>query len=104
MIPPEVAAEVDRLVGQEVDVEGDRYVIRDVAREGRPLVGVIERRDDALWIVPTDADEGAPAARLSGPLAHPRLAGPGYKVWILATEEADGTLRPRRLGVLRRPR
>jgi hypothetical protein len=104
-LPPDVAAEVARLPGQTVEVadDRDRYVIVDVAREGRPLVGIVERRGAELWIVPVDQDAGRPAARLVGPLAHPRLAGPGYKVWILGAAEDDGSLRPRRLGVLRKP-
>ncbi len=102
-LPADVAAEVARLAGQHVDVSESTYVITDVAREGRPLVGTIERRGADLWLVPTDADAGAPAVKLAGPLAHPRLAGPGYKVWVLGAPQPDGSLKPRRLGVLRRP-
>ena len=99
--PPTVAVELARLVGQHTTATADGYVIEDIAGEGRPLVGLVERRGDALWLVPADADAGAPAVRLTGPLAHPRLAGPGYKVWVLGALDADGALRPRRLGVLR---
>jgi len=80
------------------------YVITDVAGEGRPLVGIVERRGRALWLVPTDADAGTNAVRLSGALAHPRIAGPGYKVWVVGPLEQDGSLRARRLGVLARPK
>lgn len=92
---PEVAAEVARLVGQDVAVapDGASYTIRDIAGEGAPLVGVVERRGDELWLV------GAQPVKLVGPLAHPRIAGPGYKVWVLGPVE-DGVCRPRRLGVL----
>jgi hypothetical protein len=87
------AAELARLVGQDVEIVGDRYVIKDIAGEGAPLVGLVERRGEELWLV------GETTVRLSGPLAHPRYAGPGYKVWVLGTLEGDA-LRVRRLGVL----
>lgn len=103
MIPAELAAEVERLAGHKVTTTDSTYLIEDIAREGRPLVGIVERRGDALWLVPTDADEGTPAVKLDGPLAHPRLAGPGYKVWVLGDVKAEA-LRIRRLGVLRAPR
>jgi len=97
---PEIAAEVARLVGQDVAVapDGESYAIRDVAGEGAPLVGVVERRGDALWLI------GPTRVRLTGPLAHPRIAGPGYKVWVLGVVEASGAYRVRRLGVLAAPR
>ena len=98
MIPPPVAAEIARLVGQGVEVHGESYTIRDIAGEGAPLVGVVERRGDELWLV------GATTVRLTGPLAHPRLAGPGYKVWVLGVPDGAGGLRARRLGVLAPPR
>jgi hypothetical protein len=102
--PPPVVEEIRRLVGHAVEARADGgYVITDVAGEGRPLVGIVERRGAELWIVPTDADEGIASLRLSGPLASPRIAGPRYKVWVLGTIEKDGSLRPRRLGVLARP-
>ncbi len=92
-----VAAEVARLVGQDVIESRDGYVIRDVAGEGAPLVGVVERRGAELWLV------GPVTVRLSGPLAHPRIAGPGYKVWVLGDADGAGGLRARRLGVLAPP-
>ncbi len=100
-LPPEVALEVERLAGQRVEVSDAGYRILDVAGEGAPIVGLVERRGGALWLVPTDADAGKPPVRLSGPLAVPRIAGPGYKVWVLGAPAADGSLRLRRLGVLR---
>ena len=33
---------------------------------------------------------GAPAARLTGPLARARIAGPGYTVWVIGLPQADG--------------
>lgn len=91
----EVAAEVARLVGQDVAVapDGASYAIRDIAGEGAPIVGAVERRGDDLWLV------GPTTVRLAGPLAHPRIAGPGYKVWVLGPVE-NGVCRARRLGVL----
>jgi hypothetical protein len=100
----DVGAEVERAraAGLWVEVAPDRasYRIRDVAGEGAPLVGRVERRAGALYLV---ADGGAgPARRMTGPLAVPRIAGPGYTVWVLGV--ADGAaLRVRRIGVLARP-
>ena len=103
--PQAMVEETRRLVGHEVAplAAGAGYVIEDVAGEGRPLVGVVERRGEELWLLPVDADFGAPAVRLAGKLATPRIAGPGYKVWVLGAPEPDGSLRVRRLGVLRPP-
>jgi hypothetical protein len=103
--PPDVPAivqELRRLVGHTIaeDESGAGYTILDIAGEGRPLVGVVERRGKELWLVPVDVDAGAPAVRLSGPLAHARIAGPGYKVWVIGAKAADGSLRLKRLGVL----
>ncbi len=89
-------AMLGRLQGHRAHVAGDRLVIEDIAGEGAPLVGVIERRGDGLWI----AGDGF-AYRLEGPLARPRIAGPGYRVWVIG-EVVDGKLRARRLGVLQR--
>jgi hypothetical protein len=97
---PAAMAEVARLAGQEVAEAPDGgYTIRDIAGEGAPRVGVVERRGEALWLI-----TGGAALPLSGPLAHPRIAGPGYKVWVIGEIAADGTLRARRLGVLGRLR
>lgn len=94
-LAPELAAEVDRLAGQRVAIaaDGSGYVIEDIAGEGAPIVGVVERRGDGLWVN---------GLRLVGPLAVPRIAGPGYKVWVIG--EVDGQIvRARRIGVLRPP-
>lgn len=93
------AGELARLAGHRVVVRGDRYHIVDVAGDGPPRVGVVERRGDALWLVERDG-----ALRLTGPLAVPRIAGPGYTVWVVGALDRRGALRVRRLGVLRPPR
>jgi hypothetical protein len=92
---PGVAAEVDRLVGQTVTVmaDGSSYTIVDIAGEGPPIVGVVERRGQQLWL---------DRWRLAGPLAVPRIAGPGYKVWVIGDIEGD-RLTARRIGILRPP-
>jgi hypothetical protein len=92
--PGNVAEEVSRLAGQRVTVVDDGYVIDDIAGEGEPIVGVVERRGRELWL----GDY-----RLTGPLARPRIAGPGYKVWALGEITGD-TLRIRRIGILAPPR
>ncbi|HVV86344.1 MAG TPA: hypothetical protein VHE35_24980, partial [Kofleriaceae bacterium] len=47
----EGAAMLARLGGQRARVVAGRLVIDDVAGEGRPWVGVIERRGAELWLV-----------------------------------------------------
>lgn len=105
---PALQAERERLAGHRVRVtaDGSGYTIMDIAGEGAPVVGVVERRGDHLWLVTGDRAR----YRLTGPLARPRIAGPGYKVWVLgdvidsAGHPAGGpVLRPRRLGVLAPP-
>jgi hypothetical protein len=90
---PRLDSELDRLVGQKVTVSGDAYVIDDIAGEGAPIVGVVEKRSDGLWVG---------ALRLTGPLAVPRIAGPGYKVWLLGEVRGD-RIAVRRIGILRPP-
>jgi hypothetical protein len=95
--------EVSRLAGHTLArASGGGVRVLDVAGEGTPEVGVVERRGRALWLV-TGGGGGERALRLAGPLAVPRIAGPGYKVWALGRVGADGALWVRRLGVLRRP-
>jgi hypothetical protein len=92
-------AMLSRLRGQRARVTGDRLIIDDIAGEGRPWIGVVERRGDQLWLV----GEGF-ALRLLGPLARPRLAGPGYTVWVVGDRRRAGAaLVARRLGVLAPP-
>jgi hypothetical protein len=96
----DVEAELSRLAGHRVLVAPDRqsYRIFDVAGEGAPEVGVVERRGPALVLRRADGS----ALLLAGPLAVPRIAGPGYKVWVLGRIER-GALVARRLGVLAPP-
>ena len=93
MLPTGVADELSRLAGHTVTRTDDGYEIDDIAGEGKPIVGVVERRGRELWVA---------GYRLTGPLARPRIAGPGYKVWVLG-DIAGTTLRARRLGVLASP-
>jgi hypothetical protein len=84
------------------DGRGPGYVIEDVAGEGAPVVGVVEQRPGALWLA---GDDGV-AYRLAGVLARPRIAGPGYKIWVLGTvivQRGENVLRARRLGILAPP-
>jgi hypothetical protein len=83
MLPPDLGAEVARLAD-----------VADALAEGEPYVGVIERRGEELWLV---GPQGT--FRLAGPLAHPRIAGPGYRVWVIGDLGSD--LHARRIGVLR---
>ncbi len=93
----DVKSELARLAGHRVAVapDGQSYRILDVAGEGAPEVGVVERRGAALFLRRADGS----AIALAGPLAVPRIAGPGYKVWVLGRVER-GALLARRLGVL----
>lgn len=97
----DVRAEIDRLEGQKISVaaDGNSLTIDDIAGEGPPRVGVVDRRGRALILLEADGTE----SRLDGPLAIPRIAGPGYKVWVIGDRDAGGVLRARRLGVLRPP-
>lgn len=93
------ADELSRVAGHTLAPTATLRIL-DVAGEGAPVVGLVERRGRSLHLVPTD---GSRALRLAGPLAVPRIAGPGYKVWALGRLTPDGALHLRRLGVLRRP-
>jgi hypothetical protein len=97
----DVASELVRLAGHRVEIAPDRqsYRILDVAGEGAPEVGIVERRGSALLLRRVDGS----AVALAGPLAVPRIAGPGYKIWVLG-RMARGALVARRLGVLAPPR
>jgi hypothetical protein len=91
-----LCAELTRLVGQMVAPGPAGCELLDVAGEGRPLIGTVERRGAELWLV------GEVSLRLEGPLATPRIAGPGHRVWVLGARAGE-VLRARRLGVLARP-
>lgn len=94
LMPAGIADELSRLIGQQVTRADDgEYRIDDIAGEGAPIVGVVQRRGRELWVA---------GYRLTGPLARPRIAGPGYKVWVIGEISGD-TLRARRLGVLASP-
>lgn len=100
--PPELVAELERLEGQRVAITDQGYEIEDIAGEGKPLVGVVERRGRDLYLVARDGQ----SYRLQGVLARPRMAGPGYKVWVLGkvSGQAPGlVIDARRLGVLAPP-
>lgn len=72
-------------------------LIEDIAGLGRPWVGVVQARCEQLWLV-----TALGPLRLTGPLARPRLAGPGYLVWALGRRQGPA-LSLARLGVLARP-
>ncbi len=99
--PGQGPALLARLRGQRARVVDNHLVIDDIAGEGRPWIGVVERRGLALWLVGAQF-----AAELVGPLARPRLAGPGYTVWVTGALRigdragSDVRLVVRRLGVL----
>jgi len=93
-----LALMLSRLEGQTATIGPTGLEIADVAGEGPPVIGVVERRGDELWLVPDLPDE----VRLLGPLAHPRLLGPGYRVWVIGSRDAGG-LTGVRFGVLAPP-
>jgi hypothetical protein len=96
--PAELPAIAARLAGQRFRTGDGVIVVDDVAGLGRPWTGVVERRDDALVLV-----TALGPYVLAGPLARPRIAGPGYTVWVVG-ERSGGTLAAARIGVLRKPR
>ena len=90
-------AMVGRLGGHRARLVDLRLHVDDVAGEGRPWLGTVERRGRDLWLV----GDGF-ALALDGPLARPRIAGPGYTVWVTGRVTA-GRLWARRVGVLAPP-
>lgn len=103
--PTELESELDRVRGAAIvqAVGGDElcYAITEIGGEGPALIGRVERRGAELWLV----EARGPAWRLTGNLATPRIAGPGYKVWIVGDlDGAERTLAARRIGVLSKPR
>lgn len=102
--PADAIAEIDRLEGHRVAIapDGTGYEIESVAGEGKPVVGVVERRGEHLMLVSREGE----VYRLAGVLARPRIAGPGYKVWVLGELRGQAparTLVARRLGILAPP-
>lgn len=97
--PAEIDAMAARLVGHTIEIAADHrsLTIVDVAGEGAPRVGMVERDGEHLVLV-----SGEERLRLEGPLARPRIAGPGYTIWVTGSV-ADGAIRAKRLGILRRP-
>ncbi|MBT8492032.1 MAG: hypothetical protein KJO07_03140 [Deltaproteobacteria bacterium] len=94
-----VEDELDRLEGHQVERRADgSYRILDIAGRGAPLVGVVEMRGKALLLRTGDR-----AYRLRGPLAHPRMAGPGYKIWVIGKVRGPDLIAER-LGVLAPPK
>lgn len=93
-----IADELSRLEGHDVVVsrDGESYEIRDIAGEGPPLIGVVERDGKKLYLSAEQRLE------LRGPLAVPRIAGPGYKVWVIGKRTGDA-IAVRRIGILRSP-
>jgi hypothetical protein len=93
----EVPAITRRLAGHTVRTGDGVVVIEDIAGAGRPWTGVVERRGDALVLV-----TALGALELTGPLARPRIAGPGYTIWVVGRRDG-ARLAATRIGVLRRP-
>jgi hypothetical protein len=86
----EIHAAAQRLAGHRIAIAPDQrsLEILDIAGEGVPVVGVVERDGRDLVLVTSEA-------RL-------RLAGPGYTIWVTGAI-ADGAITAHRLGILRRP-
>ncbi len=94
---PLVASMAARLRGHRFR-EGDHVLVLErVADRGRPWVGVVSARCDRLWL-----DTAMGSLVLTGPLARPRIAGPGYLVWALGRRRGN-ELMVWRAGVLARP-
>lgn len=116
--PEDIARQLSRLQGHDTSRidDGDSgrytaterargYVIENIAGEGKPLIGRVHRVGTALELTTADGQ----VYRLTGPLARPRIAGPGYLIWVLGAietrvaESARPALHARRLGVLAPP-
>jgi hypothetical protein len=89
-----------RLAGQKIERHANAIQIVDVAGEGAPRIGIVARDGEHLVLI-----TAGERLRLAGPLARPRIAGPGYAVWVIGTVARGDvpTLTVRRLGILRRP-
>jgi hypothetical protein len=89
----------DRLIGHRFRQGDHVLLLENIAGQGRPWVGVVRSRCDALWL-----DTAVASLRLLGPLARPRLAGPGYLLWVTGHRAPlTSTLTIHRLGILARP-
>ena len=108
--------ELARLPGQRVTVLGPEpasddavlvhYRIDDIAAEGKPWIGRVRVDGERLAL----ETRGGLVLPLAGPLARKRIAGPGYKLWVIGDLSAntDAAGRPaalfaRRMGVLAPP-
>ncbi len=97
--PPALDAIASRLDGHRIHRGDHVLILEDLAGAGRPWVGVVSARCGQLWL-----DTAVTSLRLTGPLARPRLAGPGYLVWAIGHRAASGdSLSLSRLGILARP-
>lgn len=99
--PSRLDAMASRLDGHRIRRGDHVLLVEDVAGAGRPWVGVVASRCGALWL-----DTAVHSFRLTGPLARPRVAGPGYLVWAVgSTSRRSGShsFELQRLGVLARP-
>ena len=92
--PGDITTMAVRLAGWNIRVGDGVLLIDDIDGDGRPFVGQVERRGTDLWLVTAIG-----ALRLDGPLARPRIAGPGYRVWVVGHRDG-ATLRAWRIGVI----
>lgn len=96
--PPErLAAIASRLTGHRFHTGDHVLILEDFAGEGRPWLGLVAFRCDQLWL-----ETSLGPLLLTGPLARPRIAGPGYLIWATGRRTAN-TLELSRLGILARP-
>jgi len=95
--PADVPMIAARLEGHAFRTGDGVIVIDDIAGAGRPYTGVVERRPDGLWL-----RTQLGSLKLTGPLARPRIAGPGYRIWVVGHRDGS-TLAAARIGILRRP-
>lgn len=97
--PDRLTAIAARLTGHRFRLGDHVLLLEDIASLGRPWVGIVRSRCGALFL-----DTAVASFRLAGPLARPRLAGPGYLLWLVGTRDPlTSTLTIHRLGILARP-
>ncbi|MBP6628301.1 MAG: hypothetical protein KBG28_24175 [Kofleriaceae bacterium] len=87
-----------RLVGVRFRAGDGLLHLDDVAGLGRPWVGPVVRAGQVLVL-----QSGGRHLELAGALARPRIAGPGYLVWVVGRRVGD-VLTIERIGVLAPPR